>query len=130
MRLRVLGLAVLALSGACRGTVHMAQASGFYDVGDGADRSVITSSAEQHTIMGVVEDTLYVDAAWSSLQRQCSRGSIDGITVETSTQLGFFQWTNRVSMRGICVTRPAPAPVVPEADEESEEADPGSSDPR
>lgn len=115
MKLRALGLVVLAMSGACRGTVHLAQASGFYDLGAAADRELISSSAEQNVVMGFVEDTLYVDAAWAGLQRQCPRGTIDGITVETSTQLGLFQWTNRISMRGVCVTRPPPAAVLPEA---------------
>lgn len=92
----------------------MAQASGFYDLGTAMDRELISSSAEQLVVMGFVEDTLYVEAAWESLQRKCPRGAIDGITVESSTQLGFFQWTNRIHMRGVCVNRPPPAEAVPE----------------
>mgnify|MGYP003340787127 CR=1 FL=1 len=64
----------------------------------------ISAETEQFTIMGFVTETDYVDQAFDQLQSQCPKGFVQGIQTEFLTSHGFFSWTNRIRMQGLCVT--------------------------
>lgn len=65
---------------------------------------MVKATAEQFTILGFVYDTDYVDRAKKELIQQCPSGQLTGITTEISTSHGFFSWTNRAVMQGLCVS--------------------------
>ncbi len=111
--------ALVALSG-CGVAIHQVQPGGFSPYVNLKDHSVVQASAEQHVIFGFNDDTDYVDLCWDGLKRKCPRGNLTGVTVETSTKLGFFNWTNRVVMRGICAEPPPPPEPDYLLDEEGE----------
>ncbi|HEY8270176.1 MAG TPA: hypothetical protein VIG33_04760, partial [Pseudobdellovibrionaceae bacterium] len=46
--------------------------------------------------------TNYVDQARRKLISQCPHGEISGISTQYSTSLGFFSWTHKVLMQGLC----------------------------
>lgn len=62
---------------------------------------IVEAQAEQLVILGFAFDTNYVDQAVRKLKKKC-RGSIDGITTKYSTDLGFYSWTNKITLKGIC----------------------------
>ncbi len=66
----------------------------------------IEARSEQFSFLGFTTDTDYVDQAYSKLAKSCPNGSIEGITTEYSTDLGFLSWTNIVNMRGLCTMQP------------------------
>ena len=102
----------LVLSG-CGVVVHQVAPSGWAPYADLNDHIIVQSSAEQTVLLGLDADTHYVDLCWEGLKRKCPRGNLTGITVETSTKLGFLSWTNRVVMRGVCAEPPPPPPPPP-----------------
>ena len=93
----------LALSAGCGVSVHQVAASSFEPYASLHSHRVIHMTADQQSFLGFDRDTRYVEQAWDGLKRRCPGGQIVGITAETSTQLGFFSWTNRITLRGVCV---------------------------
>lgn len=63
---------------------------------------VIQAKSEQFVIMGFTKETNYINQAYANLVSQCD-GTVLGITTQLSTSLGFFSWTNKVLMQGMCV---------------------------
>jgi hypothetical protein len=64
---------------------------------------MVEARTEQFVIMGFTGDTKYVDQAYDKLQGTCQGGKIQGITTQFSTSHGFFSWTNKILMRGLCI---------------------------
>lgn len=63
---------------------------------------VIRAEAEQFVVMGFVQDTDYVNQAYKKLIAQCPTGNISSVTTQISTALGFFSWTHKALMQGLC----------------------------
>ena len=107
MRSLPVSLALLALSvslvSGCAESLHDVHVSDFTPGVDLTEAKSVEARTEQHTIMGFVYDTGYVDEARRHLIDQCPRGRLEGITTQYSTDLGFFSWTNRLLMKGYCV---------------------------
>lgn len=102
MRLLLAGL--LLLSG-CAHSVHSVYISDFGGYQKLEHGEVVKASAEQFAVMGFVYDTNYVETARTKLIAQCPQGDISGISTQYSTSLGFFSWTNKILMQGLC-TKP------------------------
>lgn len=102
--MRVLLAAFLLLSG-CAYSVHDVYISDFGSYQKLEQGEVVKATAEQFTVMGFVYETDYVDQARKKLIAQCPQGDISGISTQYSTSLGFFSWTNKVLMQGLC-TKP------------------------
>lgn len=96
--------ALLALSG-CAHSIHEVYVSDFGSYQKLEQGTMVKASAEQHTIMGFVRETNYVEVARRKLMAQCPSGEISGISTQFSTSLGFFSWTNKILMQGLC-TKP------------------------
>ena len=108
---------LLALSG-CAYSVHQVQVSDFQPYAPYSESNIVKGQAEQFVILWMTGDTSYVEKARQDLIRQCPGGTITGITTQMSTDLGFFSWTNRALMQGLCVksvametSAPASAPA-------------------
>lgn len=101
-----LGLSFVAATAGCSHSLHLHHISDFgpsyaaYQEG-----RWVKSEAEQFVIMGFVRDTEYVDQAWKRLQKQCDGGQVQGVQTEYSTDHGFFSWTNRIRMQGLCLKK-------------------------
>lgn len=102
MRSLLLGIA-LALLGGCTHSIHMVHVSDYepYAKLEGGD--IIKANSEQFVVMGFVDNTAYVNQAFERLQDKCPNGRIQGITTQYSTSHGFFSWTNKILMQGLCV---------------------------
>lgn len=96
--------ALLALSG-CAHSVHEVYVSDFGSYQKLEQGTMVKASAEQFTVMGFIRETNYIDEARRKLMAQCPSGEISGISTQFSTSLGFFSWTNKVLMQGLC-TKP------------------------
>jgi hypothetical protein len=92
----------LAASG-CAHSIHEVHTSDFSPYRPASSGQFVKASAEQFTILGFVDDTDYVDHAYRKLADTCPGGTVTGITTQLSTSLGFFSWTNKVLMQGLCV---------------------------
>lgn len=95
-------LLALLLSG-CTHSIHQVQVSDFQPYRAIERGDVVAASAEQFTVMGFTGETNYVDDAYQRLQRKCPDGTLTGITTQISTSHGFFSWTNKALMQGLCV---------------------------
>jgi hypothetical protein len=98
-------LAALAWLTGCATAVHQVSPS----VGprhDPATASVrlVRSTGEQQVILGFVQQTAYVDAAWARLLDQCRDGELQWVTATSSTQLGFLSYRNQLAFEATCVT--------------------------
>lgn len=96
-------IALIALAQSCAFSVHQVHVSDFTKYHPAKQAKVVSSSAEQFVILGIVSNVDYVDAARKKLESKCRRGNIIGITTEYRTALGFFSWTNKVLMKGRCI---------------------------
>lgn len=99
-------LLLLALAG-CAYSVHQVHTSDFLPGASMSQGKMIQAKSEQFVIMGITQDTSYVNRAYRDLMKACPDGAITGITTQLSTDLGFFSWTNKVFMQGLCVTKGA-----------------------
>jgi hypothetical protein len=89
----------------CAYSVHKHHVSD-YELGEKSDLSKglkVQAEGNQFVFLGITGQTDYADTAWTMLQDKCPQGKILGINTRHSTDLGFFSWTNRVLMSGICL---------------------------
>lgn len=91
----------LLLSG-CAHSVHQVQVSEFKPSSAESSGKAIRAQKEQFVIMGFTQDTSYVNKAYRELADNCPNGAVSGITTQLSTSLGFFSWTNKILLQGLC----------------------------
>lgn len=98
-------LAVLAaaLLAGCGHSIHQVHTSDFLPPAPIESGEMVKASAEQFVIFWFAEDTNYVDVAAQRLMEACPGGRLTGITTQLSTSLGFFSWTNKALMQGLCL---------------------------
>lgn len=96
-------LGLVALLGGCAHSVHEVHASDFSPYAEIERGEMVKAYADQFVVLGFVRDTNYVDIAQQKLMQACPHGSLTGITTQYSTSLGFFSWTNKILMQGLCV---------------------------
>ena len=102
MKLRNLIVSVFFMTG-CMHSIHEVHVSDFEPYGAFEAGKIIKAKSEQSVILGFVNQTNYVDKAYKDLESKCPKGRIQGITTQYSTSLGFFSWTNKILMQGLCV---------------------------
>lgn len=96
-------LLALGLS-ACTHSLHVSHQSDFSPTYKAYNKGEwVEAEAEQFTILGFVTETNYVDQAYAKLKSECAGGVIQGIQTQSSTDHGFFSWTNRIRMQGLCL---------------------------
>lgn len=93
---------VLGLSG-CAHSIHEVHVSDFVPFAEIESGKMVKAQAEQFVVLGIVDNTNYVDTAYRSIMGQCPDGQITGLTTQISTNLGFFSWTNKALIQGLCV---------------------------
>jgi hypothetical protein len=65
---------------------------------------VVIADAEQDVVLGITDNTDYVDEAYGKLLAQCG-GDIVGVNTRYSTKLSFLSYTNRVHIQATCLRR-------------------------
>lgn len=93
----------IATSG-CMHSIHHVHVSDFDPYAGQGSGKMVKAKTEQFVILGFTSDSKYVDQAYMDLQQKCKRGRLQGITTQYSTSLGFFSWTNKILMQGLCVS--------------------------
>lgn len=94
---------IAALLSGCAYSVHEVHTSDFLPSAQLTSGHVVKSASEQFVILGFTGNTDYVNEAYAKLMSSCPNGVITGITTQYSTSLGFFSWTNKVLMQGLCL---------------------------
>ncbi|MGZ3770942.1 MAG: hypothetical protein ACXVCP_15040 [Bdellovibrio sp.] len=89
----------------CAHSIHEVHTSDFLPGMPIEKGEMVSASAEQFVILGLVENTYYVDQAYQRLLDSCPKGAITAVTTQYSTSLGFFSWTNKILMQGLCVKK-------------------------
>jgi len=104
-----IGLLGLLASG-CTYSMHEYQAGGYAAAPNGGPRQAewIHARGEQSVILGVTDNTDYVDHAYADLLDQCA-GEVVGVNTRFSTSLGFLSYKNVIEMRAMCLHDAAPA---------------------
>lgn len=97
------GLSLSVLLSGCAHSIHQVHTSDFMPAAQITSGRMLKATSEQFTILGFVGDTNYVEEAYKDLMNQCSDGVITGVTTQYSTSFGFFSWTNKILMQGLCV---------------------------
>lgn len=93
---------LLALT-SCAHSIHEVHTSDFLPAAPIESGKIVKASGEQFVIMGFTDNTNYVDEAYDRLLQACPQGRITGITTQYSTALGFFSWTEKILMQGLCL---------------------------
>jgi hypothetical protein len=96
-------LPLLLFSLGCAHSIHEVHVSDFNPPAKVQNGDIVKASTEQFVVLGFVTETDYVDQAKAQLLAACPRGQITGITTQYSTSLGFFSWTNKILMQGLCL---------------------------
>lgn len=87
----------------CAHSIHHVHTSDFNPYAPIERGEMVKGAAEQFVVLGFVGQTDYVNVAYDRLIQTCPNGSISGITTQFSTSLGFFSWTNKILMQGLCI---------------------------
>jgi hypothetical protein len=109
-----------ALACGCSYSMHEYQAAGYAPItptaGPPPRAAWIHAHGEQNVVLGVTDNTRYVDDAYAELLSQCP-GDIVGLNTRYSTKLGFLSYKNTIEMQAFCLeqaeTPRAPASAVP-----------------
>ncbi len=102
----VIALGLLAgWMGGCAHSVHQVYVSDSRPYQKLEAGDVVKGRSEQFVILGMTGQTNFVEEARADLIRQCPNGDLSSITTQISTSLGFFSWTNKALMQGLC-TKP------------------------
>lgn len=101
MKIPILILA-FALSG-CAHSIHQVHTSDFSPGAPIQSGDMVKGQSEQFVILGFTSETEYVNRAYQNLMNACPNGTITGITTQYWTSLGFFSWTNKILMQGLCL---------------------------
>ena len=96
-------LILLTFTFSCTHSIHLVNVSDFNQGVSFEEGVLVKSEAKQFVIFHFTSNTDYVDAAYQKLIEKCPQGDIQGITTRFSTSHGFFSWTNKVVMQGLCV---------------------------
>ena len=102
MRFVALTFLMLGLS-ACAHSIHQVHTSDFIPGTSIESGDMVKAKSEQFVVFGFVGQTDYVEEAYTKLMAACPKGALTGITTQYSTSLGFFSWTNKILMQGLCV---------------------------
>lgn len=100
-----LGLLSFLMLASCAHSIHEVHTSDFIPAAPIEAGEMVKASTEQFVILGFTDNTNYVDEAYQKLMAACPNGSISGITTQYSTSLGFFSWTNKILMQGLCLSK-------------------------
>lgn len=101
--MKILGLLLFLSLASCAHSVHEVHTSDFIPGAPIEAGDMVKASTEQFVILGFTKQTDYVDQAYHKLMAACPKGSISGITTQYSSSLGFFSWTNKILMQGLCL---------------------------
>jgi len=108
-----IALLLAALATGCSYSMHEYQAAGYAapsaPPGPPRQAAWIHASAHQRVILGVTDNTDYVDEAYARLVAQCP-GDIVGLNTRYSTALGFLSYKNTVDVQAFCLQQSAPKP--------------------
>jgi len=92
----------LILLAGCTHSIHMVHSDGF-DAGAHAidNGHYVEAVATQDVVFFFAFDTDYVDEAKAKLEQQCP-SRLSAVSTQFSTSHGFFHWTNKILMKGLC----------------------------
>jgi hypothetical protein len=99
---RIVPVLLLVLAG-CTYSVHQVHVSDFDPGVEKSRGRMIEAKTDQFVILSFAFNTDYVGKAYEKLMAECKGGRIQGITTQYSTSHGFFSWTNKILMKGLCV---------------------------
>lgn len=101
--MKLLGIVSFLILSSCAHSIHSVHTSDFLPGAPIEAGEMVKATSEQFVVMGFVDNTQYVNSAYQKLMDACPDGRITGITTQYSTALGFFSWTNKVLMQGLCL---------------------------
>jgi hypothetical protein len=102
--LATLGLALaVPLTTGCSYSIHEVFVSDFEPGVGQARGKVVTAEADKRIILGFADNSDYADRAYRELMDRCKGGELQGITTQFSTAHGFFSWTSKIRLEGLCV---------------------------
>ena len=107
LRFCCLAVIVSVLASGCTYSIHQVQVSDFQPYAPIERGDIVKGYGEQFVIMGFTQQTDYVNAAYKNLMNACPSGSLSGITTQIYTAHGFFSWTNKALMQGLCLKNQA-----------------------
>lgn len=98
--------ALAALACGCSYSMHEYQAAGYAAVtpssGPPPKAAWIHARGEQNVVLGITNNTRYVDDAYAQLLSQCP-GDVVGLNTRYSTKLGFLSYKNTIEMQAFCL---------------------------
>ncbi len=103
---RALLLLLATLACGCSYSMHEYQAAGYVPAlpAHGTPRQAewIHAHSHQGVVLGITDNTRYVDQAYQQLLDQCP-GEIVGVNTRYSTKLGFLSYRNEIDIQAMCL---------------------------
>lgn len=99
---RLIHLSIILSLLSCTHSIHLVHTSGYTPYVNPKKAKIIRAKSEQFVVLGLAYNTDYVDKAYKILQKKCKNKNISGITTQFSTSHGFFSWTNKILLQGLC----------------------------
>ena len=103
MSLKTMCLSTALFFAGCAHSVHQVHTSDFLPAASIQSGRIVKGSAEQFVILGITSETNYVNQAVQKIMNECPNGRITALTTQISTSLGFFSWTNKALIQGLCL---------------------------
>ncbi len=92
----------LILMTGCTHSIHMVHTDGFESAVNIQDKiQYVEAVATQNVVFYFAFDTNYVEEAKEQLEQKC-KGPLLAVSTQYSTSHGFFHWTNKILMKGLC----------------------------
>lgn len=101
--MKALLISSLLFLSACAHSVHEVHTSDFAPSAPIESGKMVKAYTEQFVIFYFTDNTDYVNRAYNKLMDECPGGALTGITTQYTTSLGFFSWTNKILMQGLCL---------------------------
>lgn len=101
--MKILAMLSFLFLASCAHSIHEVHTSDFLPGAPIESGRMVRAASEQFVVLGFVDNTNYVDQAYGELMSACPKGKVTGITTQYSTSLGFFSWTNKILMQGLCI---------------------------
>ncbi len=100
--MKVLLLLPFMLLAGCTHSIHMVHSDGFTErLKEITKARYVEVETTQDVVFFFAFDTDYVDEAKTKLEQACP-GRLSAVSTQYSTSHGFFHWTNKILMKGMC----------------------------
>jgi hypothetical protein len=93
------------LLSSCAHSVHQNSIGGFAPYAARAEGHVVIADVEEKIVFANFSKFEMLDQAYAVLLGKCPQGEIVGVSTRYLSSLGFFHWTEKIRLQGLCIQK-------------------------